>query len=239
MTDPFADLERELLGAHARDTSRGAARRRLLPGLPRALAVTASVAAVSVGFVWLAGIATEGDPERAAAPPGAVSEDGQCQIRWVKGPAPAVLRSRFAVLRRDGGAGSWDRGVDASADVVYTEGVREVERAGRRFAVIPVKFASRGDCDELTPGVCLYGNGGRSQCVRAGPRAVVASVVVAHEPGRRHVFVLGEDAVRRIRVQTYGGSGVARTVDIEMRSNVTYASIPFGSGQRIRVTPVK
>ena len=59
MTDPFAELERELLAAHARRP------RRDLRALPGALAVAVLAVAVVAAIGWLG---DSGDPERAAAP---------------------------------------------------------------------------------------------------------------------------------------------------------------------------
>jgi hypothetical protein len=61
MTDPFADLERELLSAHARDL----APRRHLGAAPRVFAVMATGAALALAVVWIGG---RTDAERVAGP---------------------------------------------------------------------------------------------------------------------------------------------------------------------------
>jgi hypothetical protein len=94
MTDPFADLERELAGAHARDVK--PLRHRAAAG--RLVAAVAAVAAVALSFAVLAGIAADDDPERAAAPPAA---PGDCRTAVATSePAPAEIAGRLSILRR-------------------------------------------------------------------------------------------------------------------------------------------
>ena len=117
MTDPFADLERELLRAHARDT----ASRRRLRAAPRVLALAATAAAAVVAVAWL-GART--DPERAASPQpaqeGWTAYAPGCEQPWqpqtTGDPVPEELAGRLAILR-DGppaAAGDVDRRMPAA-----------------------------------------------------------------------------------------------------------------------------
>jgi hypothetical protein len=97
MTDPYADLERELLAAHARDLRP----RRHLRAVPRVAFAMAAVAAVVLAFVAIARIASDGDPERAATPQPAAVECGGSQSTTASDvePAPRDLATRLAILR--------------------------------------------------------------------------------------------------------------------------------------------
>ena len=98
MTDPFADLERELLAAHAR-----APRRRLTAGAPRVLALAATAAAAVAVVTWV-GVQT--DAERAVAPtpqPAASGEEAECGDIWrpaeTDQPYPSGIGAQMAVFR--------------------------------------------------------------------------------------------------------------------------------------------
>jgi hypothetical protein len=98
MTDPFADLERELLAAHARKP------RRDLRALPRVLAVAVLVIAVTLAIGRLG---ASGDPERAASPDG---QQPYTPFERDSGPAPgrdpdADLDDQPGVTPVDGCAG--------------------------------------------------------------------------------------------------------------------------------------
>jgi hypothetical protein len=100
MTDPFADLERELLVAHARDLRP----RRNLRAAPRALALTATaVAAAAAVFavVWAGGRI---DDERVAQPqpagPPATCDGGWEPPETAQGP-PSGIPAEMAVFREE------------------------------------------------------------------------------------------------------------------------------------------
>ena len=156
MTDPFADLERELLAAHARKP------RRRLPALPGIVMTVVLLGA----FVALAGwLGASGDPERAAAPqekpytpfepdsgpapgrdpdadnddqPGVTPVDGCAGNGWIPPqspePVPAAITERMAIFRAPPGADENTpdpRMTGRQATRVYNDGRRTLPKQGK------------------------------------------------------------------------------------------------------------
>lgn len=185
MTDPFSDLERELLGAHARDHGARRHLRSARRGLPAAASVTAAAAVIA----WFGGLAPAGDPERAAAP-GPQTEEGwtayaplsetgdpvpgACatpyEPRASGDPVPDRLLELMSVLRR--------RAVDedalplpafmfsSQAVSVYDGGRRRFARGEDEVFLWPAEIVARTEvageqrsCDppegDTAPGVCM------------------------------------------------------------------------------------
>jgi hypothetical protein len=165
MTDPFADLERELLAAHARTP------RRRLGALPR-VAAAAVLAVAAVGVVgWLG---ASGDPERAASPqekpytpferdsgpapgrdpdadlndqPGVTPVDGCAGQGYVPPrtgePVPAKLAQRLAVLETGRPAEMDPRMPGAQAERVYGSPVALPDFGAYRVSIVAADIIPR------------------------------------------------------------------------------------------------
>ena len=188
MTDPFADLERQLLAAHARKP------RRTFPALPGVMATVVLLAA----FVALAGwLAAPDDPERAAAPqptpssdnhaPPAVTPKEDCPSGpWTPPqsdePVPGTISERLGIFRRPAGPEENTpdpRMTGRQAARVYADGRRTLPPSGKygvhAIAAEILPRAQVGQQDHpcaapegsLEPGVCFlltHREGAMSAC---------------------------------------------------------------------------
>lgn len=199
MTDFFADLEREIRAAHPR---------RSRPAVPvKGLAVSAAVAATLAAVVLALGQLVGAEEGEVATPPTGsgwteYAPLNGCGTQWVRSSPPREILDRFAVLRAPGNRGTWDGGAPAVAARVYEAAVREVDRGGRSFTVIPVDFASDDDCRTLRPGVCLYESGGAGDACAVLPEGdgLMLATFTFRSGRRKHIAVLAEDAVADVRI---------------------------------------
>lgn len=183
MTDPFADLERELRAAHARDVANPRAKRfRGTASSLRPVLATAAVAAVAIAAV--AFVAGDGADERAASPqqkddegwtsyPPAGQGDHPPGTSGCKDPytppstAEPVPESLLASLRivRDPAK---DHGMAPAIDLrlfgaqalrAYEKGFRQVQRARHAVLIQPADIISRDQIKGERPDVCAAPTG--------------------------------------------------------------------------------
>ena len=229
MTDPFADLERELLAAHARTP------RRRFPAVP---GIVATVALLAV-FVALAGwLAAPSDPERAAAPQPTPSADSHeqpvvtpaddCQGGpWTPPqsdqPMPDAITGELAVFRAPSGpdeAAPDPRMTGRQAARVYADGRRTLPRSGKygvhaiAAEILPRDQVGQQDhpCaapqGALEPGVCLvltHEEGAMSACFTL---AEINEGEAFVDAGRR-IMGLAPDGARTAKA----GGAVAEVVE--------------------------
>ena len=188
MTDPFADLERELLAAHSRKP------RRTFRAVPGVVATVVLLAA----FVALAGwLAAPAEQERAAAPQPTPSSDSHAQPAvtpngdcpggpWTPPqsdePVPGAISERLGIFRRPSGPEENTpdpRMTGRQAARVYADGRRTLPPSGKygvhaiAAEILPRAEVGKQDhpCaapeGSLEPGVCLvltHERGAMSAC---------------------------------------------------------------------------
>ncbi len=164
MTDPFADLERELLAAHGRRPPRRT-------GPPRVFAVAAAALAAVAGVGWLG---ARGDTEQAVQPASQPAEQGTCDGGWIppgtSEPAPSGLMAELAIFRErrpDRAIDLDPRMIGGQATRVYRDTLRVLPpRAGYSVYAIVADIVPRsrvvrerdpcaGPKGETEPGACL------------------------------------------------------------------------------------
>ena len=158
MTDPIADLRRDLLEA----AHRTPARARIRPLLMAA----AAVAVVAIAVTGIATLSGGGDPEReAAAPPVATAEpepgtcvpegDGRGGVDL--GPVPDTLSSRLGVLREPSGEEDSPRSLELPQGPqvagVYTDAKRlAIDADDQTVYIAGAAVISRDDLPQNGPG---------------------------------------------------------------------------------------
>jgi hypothetical protein len=165
MTDPYADLERELLAAHGRDLRP----RRHLRAVPRVAFALAAVAAVVVAFVAIARIASNGDPERAASSQ-TPAPSGGCRDLFIIIPdqsPPGELADRLGILRNGPKAENFDVSLATRQAAHFYGPARQLpptadwDIAAIAADIVPRSAITQQDdpcatpAGETEPGVCL------------------------------------------------------------------------------------
>jgi hypothetical protein len=224
MTDFFGDLERELRGAHRRDSARSGFARRL-PSVPRVPVVRLAAAAALVALV--AAVLTTvdtNDAERAATPPVPTTDSGwtgyaplddcvpQSQVR-------ATVASTFSVVLE---GQEVDRGLELPGDDV-TMLSKPREAGGHIF--VPVSMGAR-DCEDrdVTAGIC-FGADGAVACAPLS-RALQEGLALRWPYGDiERVKVLAPDGVGTVTIGSIVGGVEDNVATFELEGDQRGAAV--------------